>query len=38
MREPGFGIWIGNFRDILIDEKANARAQRLHGQEDPRSA
>jgi cation diffusion facilitator CzcD-associated flavoprotein CzcO len=22
--EPGFGIWIGNFRDILIDEKANA--------------
>jgi cation diffusion facilitator CzcD-associated flavoprotein CzcO len=22
--EPGFGIWIGNFRDILIDETANA--------------
>jgi cation diffusion facilitator CzcD-associated flavoprotein CzcO len=22
--EPGFGIWMGNFRDILIDEKANA--------------
>jgi cation diffusion facilitator CzcD-associated flavoprotein CzcO len=22
--EPGFGIWIGNFRDIMIDEKANA--------------
>ena len=22
--EPGFGIWIGNFRDILIDEEANA--------------
>jgi cation diffusion facilitator CzcD-associated flavoprotein CzcO len=22
--EPGFGIWIGNFRDILVDEKANA--------------
>ena len=21
--EPGFGIWIGNFSDILIDEKAN---------------
>ena len=21
--EPGFGIWMGNFRDILIDEKAN---------------
>ena len=22
--EPGFGIWMGNFPDILIDEKANA--------------
>jgi cation diffusion facilitator CzcD-associated flavoprotein CzcO len=22
--EPGFGIWMGNFRDILIDERANA--------------
>ena len=22
--EPGFGIWMGNFRDILIDEDANA--------------
>jgi cation diffusion facilitator CzcD-associated flavoprotein CzcO len=22
--EPGFGIWIGNFRDIFTDEKANA--------------
>jgi cation diffusion facilitator CzcD-associated flavoprotein CzcO len=22
--EPGFGIWMGNFRDIFIDEKANA--------------
>ena len=22
--EPGFGIWQGNFRDILIDRKANA--------------
>ena len=22
--EPGFGIWMGNFRDILIDGKANA--------------
>jgi len=22
--EPGFGIWIGNFSDMLIDEKANA--------------
>jgi cation diffusion facilitator CzcD-associated flavoprotein CzcO len=23
-REPGFGIWMGNFRDVLIDEQANA--------------
>jgi cation diffusion facilitator CzcD-associated flavoprotein CzcO len=23
-REPGFGIWMGNFRDVLIDERANA--------------
>jgi cation diffusion facilitator CzcD-associated flavoprotein CzcO len=22
--EPGFGIWMGNFRDLLIDERANA--------------
>jgi cation diffusion facilitator CzcD-associated flavoprotein CzcO len=22
--EPGFGIWLGNFRDILMDERANA--------------
>jgi cation diffusion facilitator CzcD-associated flavoprotein CzcO len=22
--EPGFGIWVGNFRDILTDEDANA--------------
>jgi cation diffusion facilitator CzcD-associated flavoprotein CzcO len=22
--EQGFGVWMGNFRDILIDEKANA--------------
>ena len=22
-KEPGFGIWIGNFKDILVDEKAN---------------
>ncbi|MDE0873151.1 MAG: NAD(P)/FAD-dependent oxidoreductase [Acidimicrobiales bacterium] len=21
---PGFGIWIGNFRDVLVDEAANA--------------
>jgi cation diffusion facilitator CzcD-associated flavoprotein CzcO len=22
--EPGFGIWMGNFRDLFIDEEANA--------------
>ncbi|MBM86682.1 MAG: cyclohexanone monooxygenase [Rhodospirillaceae bacterium] len=22
--EPGFGIWVGNFKDILINEEANA--------------
>jgi len=22
--EPGFGIWVGNFRDVLTDPKANA--------------
>lgn len=22
--EPGFGIWMANFRDILVDERANA--------------
>ena len=21
--EPGFGIWMGNFRDVLVDEEAN---------------
>ncbi len=24
--EPGFGIWVGNFADMLTDEKANALA------------
>jgi cation diffusion facilitator CzcD-associated flavoprotein CzcO len=23
-REPGFGFWLGNFHDIMTDEKANA--------------
>jgi len=22
-REPGFGIWMGNFRDVLVDQQAN---------------
>ncbi len=21
---PGFGVWLGNFRDVLVDEKVNA--------------
>jgi cation diffusion facilitator CzcD-associated flavoprotein CzcO len=42
--EPGFGIWMGNFRDVLIDKAANATLsdfmrrkirQRVH---DPRLA
>ena len=24
--EPGFGIWVGNFADVLVDRKANALA------------
>ena len=32
--EPGFGIWMGNFRDILIDEKANAAISEFIAQED----
>jgi cation diffusion facilitator CzcD-associated flavoprotein CzcO len=27
--EPGFGIWMGNFRDILTDETANAEISRF---------
>jgi cation diffusion facilitator CzcD-associated flavoprotein CzcO len=27
--EPGFGIWLGNFRDVLIDERANAELSRF---------
>ena len=27
--EPGFGIWMGNFRDSMIDEKANAELSRF---------
>lgn len=23
-KSPGFGIWLGNFRDVLMDEQANA--------------
>ena len=28
--EPGFGIWMGNFRDILIDQAANDDDHRVH--------
>ncbi|MGE0767566.1 MAG: flavin-containing monooxygenase [Hyphomicrobiaceae bacterium] len=27
--EPGFGIWMGNFKDILTDEKANAEISKF---------
>ncbi|MCB1742261.1 MAG: NAD(P)/FAD-dependent oxidoreductase, partial [Gammaproteobacteria bacterium] len=27
--EPGFGIWLGNFRDILTDERANAEVSKF---------
>ena len=33
--ERGFGIWQGNFRDILIDRKANATDQRFRRAQDP---
>jgi cation diffusion facilitator CzcD-associated flavoprotein CzcO len=42
--EPGFGIWLGNFRDIVLDEAANAEfstymAERIKARvEDPRVA
>ena len=35
--ERGFGIWQGNFRDILIDREANATISRLRRAQDPRS-
>ena len=43
--EPGFGIWVGNFRDSYIDERANAElsgefvAAKIRGRvKDPRVA
>jgi cation diffusion facilitator CzcD-associated flavoprotein CzcO len=42
--EPGFGIWIGNFRDIMTNEQANAAisefiAKKIHQRvNDPRVA
>jgi cation diffusion facilitator CzcD-associated flavoprotein CzcO len=42
--EPGFGIWMGNFSDILTDEKANAAlsefiAKKIRGRvKDPKVA
>ena len=35
--EPGFGIWVGNFADVLTDREGQRARQRLHGQEDPRA-
>src|SRR5882672_5644340 len=32
--EPGFGIWMGNFRDILTNEEAQRCHQRLYRQKD----
>jgi cation diffusion facilitator CzcD-associated flavoprotein CzcO len=29
--EPGFGIWLGNFHDIFLDEKANATISEFIG-------
>ena len=33
--EPGFGIWLGNFRDILTDPKANDADLRFRRPKDP---
>ena len=35
--EPGFGIWMGNFRDVLIDAGGQRHDHRVHAPEDPRS-
>jgi len=43
-RSPGFGIWLGNFRDVLVDEHANAAftkfvAEKIRGRvHDPKVA
>ena len=29
--EPGFGLWLANFREIFTDEEANAELAKLHG-------
>src|SRR3984885_9652099 len=29
--EPGFGIWMGNFRDVLVDREATKLIPRNHG-------
>ena len=36
--EPGFGIWQGNFRDMLTDPAGRPKrsGHRLHQEEDPR--
>ena len=36
--QPGFGIWMGNFRDVLVNEEANANVERVHDPQDPRTS
>ena len=33
--EPGFGIWLANFRDIFMDEEANAELSEFIAEQDP---
>ncbi len=33
--QPGFAIWMGNFRDVLVDERGERDGERVHGREDP---
>ena len=35
--EPGFGIWVGNFADVLDRQEGQRARQRLHGEKDPRA-
>ena len=33
--EPGFGIWLANFREIFMDEEANAEFSEFIAEQDP---
>ena len=33
--EPGFGIWLANFRDTFMDEEANAELSEFIAEQDP---